>query len=85
MMLRQQSVLSETDTEVGAAATTASTTAQETDEEEKTTEVSSNAIVLSSDQTQEIESDIFLSYQGYSVSSTYPESSRYTMQGKNKF
>lgn len=48
----------------------------ETDEEEKTTEVSSNAIVLSSDQTQEIESDIFLSYQGYSVSSTYPESSK---------
>lgn len=67
---------SETDTEVGAAATTASTAAQETDEEEKTTEVSSNAIVLSSDQTQEIESDIFLSYQGYSVSSTYPESSK---------
>jgi hypothetical protein len=61
---------------VGAAATTASTAAQETDEEEKTTEVSSNAIVLSSDQTQEIESDIFLSYQGYSVSSTYPESSK---------
>jgi len=67
---------SETDTEVGAAATTASTAAQETDEEEKPTEVSSNAIVLSSDQTQEIESDIFLSYQGYSVSSTYPESSK---------
>ena len=67
---------SETDTEVGAAATTASTAARETDEEEKTTEVSSNAIVLSSDQTQEIESDIFLSYQGYSVSSTYPESSK---------
>ncbi|MBP3819057.1 MAG: hypothetical protein J6H31_12245 [Butyrivibrio sp.] len=67
---------SETDTEVGAAATAASTAAQETDEEEKPTEVSSNAIVLSSDQTQEIESDIFLSYQGYSVSSTYPESSK---------
>lgn len=67
---------SEADTEMGAAATTASTAAQETDEEEKTTEVSSNAIVLSSEQTQEIESDIFLSYQGYSVSSTYPESSK---------
>ena len=67
---------SEADTEVGAAATTASTAAQETDEEEKPTEVSSNAIVLSSEQTQEIESDIFLSYQGYSVSSTYPESSK---------
>ena len=67
---------SETDTEVGAAATTASTASRETDEEEKPTEVSNNAIVLSSDQTQEIESDIFLSYQGYSVSSTYPESSK---------
>ena len=34
------------------------------------------AITLSSDQTQEILDDIFLSYQGYSVSSTYPESSK---------
>ena len=35
-----------------------------------------NAIVLSSDESQEIMPDIFLSYQGYSVSSTYPESSK---------
>ena len=34
------------------------------------------AITLSSDDTQEILDDIFLSYQGYSVSSTYPESSK---------
>ena len=34
------------------------------------------AITLSSEQTQEITDDIFLSYQGYMVSSTYPESSK---------
>ena len=33
-------------------------------------------ITLSADNTQEILNDIFLSYQGYSVSSTYPESSK---------
>ena len=54
----------------------ASMSGQETEPEENTSTVSSNAVVLSSDQTQEIESDIFLSYQGYSVSSTYPESSK---------
>ena len=36
----------------------------------------SNAVTLSSDESQEIMDDIFLSYQGYSVSSTYPESSK---------
>jgi hypothetical protein len=36
----------------------------------------SDAITLSSEDTQEISDNIFLSYQGYSVSSTYPESSR---------
>lgn len=35
-----------------------------------------DAITLSSEQTQEITDDIFLSYQGYMVSSTYPESSK---------
>ena len=35
-----------------------------------------NAITLSSDQSQEIMDDIFLSYQGYMVTSTYPESSK---------
>jgi hypothetical protein len=34
------------------------------------------AITLSSELTQEITDDIFLSYQGYMVSSTYPESSK---------
>ncbi len=38
--------------------------------------VDPNALVLSSDQSQEITDDIFLSYQGYMVSSTYPESSK---------
>ncbi len=33
-------------------------------------------VVLSSDDTQEIIDDIFLSYQGYSISSSYPESSK---------
>ena len=33
-------------------------------------------VVLSSDDTQEIIEDIFLSYQGYSISSSYPESSK---------
>ena len=36
----------------------------------------SDAIVLSADQSQEITSGIFLSYQGYSVTNTYPESSK---------
>ncbi|MBR1671077.1 MAG: hypothetical protein IJ695_10315 [Butyrivibrio sp.] len=35
-----------------------------------------NAITLSSDESQEILDNIFLSYQGYMVSSTYPESSK---------
>ncbi len=36
----------------------------------------SDATVLSSDQTQEIVPDIYLSYQGYAVTNTYPESSK---------
>ncbi len=36
----------------------------------------SDAITLSADESQEIIDDIFLSYQGYSISSTYPESSK---------
>ncbi len=35
-----------------------------------------DAITLTSDESQEIIPDIFLSYQGYSVSSVYPESSK---------
>lgn len=34
------------------------------------------AITLSADQSQEIAPDLFLSYEGYSVSSTFPESSK---------
>jgi hypothetical protein len=58
-------------------AMTEGTEATEGDSSEEATEVSDpNAITLSSDESQEIMSDIFLSYQGYSVSSTYPESSK---------
>ncbi len=39
-------------------------------------QIEPGAIVLSSDESQEITDDIFLSYQGYMVSSTYPESSK---------
>ena len=35
-----------------------------------------DAMVLSSDQSQEITPGIFLSYQGYAVTNTYPESSK---------
>ena len=45
-------------------------------ENENQNETNSNAVVLSSDYSQEIFDEIFLSYQGYSVSSTYPESSK---------
>ncbi len=47
---------------------------------EETTETSPasdpSAVTLSADQSEEIMEDIFLSYQGYMVSSTYPESSK---------
>ncbi len=54
---------------------------EETQTEEKKDEQESvssnpNALVLSSDYSTEVSDDIFLSYQGYSVSSTYPESSK---------
>ena len=49
---------------------------ESTETEESTTTADPNAIVLSSDESQEIMQDIFLSYQGYMVSSTYPESSK---------
>ncbi|RKM54061.1 hypothetical protein D6853_14055 [Butyrivibrio sp. X503] len=35
-----------------------------------------NAVVMSDDESREIMDDIFLSYQGYSISKTYPESSK---------
>lgn len=35
-----------------------------------------DAIVISTEETQEIIDDIYLAYEGYSVSSTYPESSK---------
>jgi len=57
----------------GTNASSEASTLEDADLAEST---DSDAIVLSSEETQEIESDIFLSYQGYSISSTYPESSK---------
>ena len=57
--------------------TSEQTQESESAETEVSTEVTdTNAITLSADESQEITQDIFLSYQGYSVSSTYPESSK---------
>ncbi len=50
--------------------------ATETQEPAAESQIEPGAIVLSSDESQEIADDIFLSYQGYMVSSTYPESSK---------
>ena len=52
--------------------------AEETGAEPESTEAFSDpdAIELSSDQSQEITPGIFLSYQGYAVTNTYPESSK---------
>ena len=44
--------------------------------QENTSASDPNAVTLSSDQSIEILQDIFLSYQGYMVTSTYPESSK---------
>lgn len=88
----QLPVTSETETEDSAAEEASldeqagaqeSQSAAEAPAEEKTQDQESaspvsdpNAIVLSSDQSKEITPDIFLSYQGYMVTSTYPESSK---------
>ncbi len=63
--------------EVSEAATEETT--EETTEEvtQETTAVSDpSAVTLSHEQSQEIGDNIFLSYQGYMVSRTYPESSK---------
>lgn len=57
-------------------ASTAPETVQEQEPETQQENTRPGAITLSSDQSQEIAPDLFLSYQGYSVSSTYPESSK---------
>jgi hypothetical protein len=49
---------------------------QEEEPVESANEAVPGARTLSADETQEITDDIFLSYQGYMVSSTYPESSK---------
>jgi hypothetical protein len=65
------------------SATDASTSVSEPEEKTNTTTETPSkvaddpdAVVLSTEETQEIIDDIFLSYEGYSVSSTYPESSK---------
>ena len=50
--------------------------ASEEESAEGADNIDPNALVLSADQSQEITNNIFLSYQGYMVSSTYPESSK---------
>lgn len=69
------------DTSAAALASSQENTANEDSSKEESSETQTpesdpNAITLSSDQTQEIFDDIFLSYQGYMVTSTYPESSK---------
>ena len=54
----------------------ASTTDQQTESGKEKPAEDPDAIVLTSEDSQEILDDIFLSYQGYSVSSSYPESSK---------
>ena len=64
----------QTEVEGGAEELTENT--ETADDAESTAISDPGAITLSSDQSQEISEDIFLSYQGYMVSSTYPESSK---------
>ncbi len=70
--VQNQSVVSEDSSDVSnmEASNTSSAGSYES------TEQDADAITLSSEDSQEIYDGIFLSYQGYSVSSTYPESSK---------
>ncbi len=77
----QESEQADAGTEAGLEGADASspeteTAEPETSESTESAEADPNAVVLSSDESQEILDDIFLSYQGYSISSTYPESSK---------
>jgi hypothetical protein len=67
----QQDVTSVTEVAEGTEPTETTETNDETDAASDP-----NAITLSSDDSKEIMEDIFLSYQGYAISSTYPESSK---------
>ena len=58
-----------------SASQTSSEGPNNSDSEENTT-ANPEAITISADQSQEIAPDLFLSYEGYSVSSTFPESSK---------
>ena len=53
----------------------AATSEQENEEPAETTD-NPDAVIMSSEYSQEIINGVLLSYQGYSVSSTYPESSK---------
>lgn len=52
------------------------TSAEEKENTSQSNTVNPNALVLNSEYSLEVSDDIFLSYQGYSVSSTFPESSK---------
>ena len=72
----------ETTSQVTEEANTGNSITEENTGTEETTQSGGNAqtdpeaLVLSSDESQEIAPDIFISYEGYSVSSTFPESSK---------
>ncbi len=75
------------DEAAGGASSESEAGAEETGQAQATaTEEDPDAIVLSDEDTQEIMDDIFLSYQGYMVASTYPESSKsyFVNADKNK-
>ena len=67
---------SETVTPATEASTDETTSDASSDSQNSSVKEDPDAIVLSSEDTQEVMDDIFLSYQGYSVSSSYPESSK---------
>lgn len=75
--LAEASTLDEqTEAEETQSASEASTESDVQEQETASAVSDPNAVVLSSDQSKEIIPDIFLSYQGYMVTSTYPESSK---------
>jgi hypothetical protein len=58
------------------SASQTSSEGQNNSDSAENTPANPEAITISADQSQEIAPDLFLSYEGYSVSSTFPESSK---------
>ena len=71
-----QNIGDATGAEQTAEASDSENTADQAGTENPEDSVLAGATVLSADESQEIMDSIFLSYQGYSISSTYPESSK---------